>query len=310
MKNIKYEYIQRIPSHYVGSDCIQVMIPHINGGITILNSNEMTYHYLPNSSLFINRYISDERRKQFPYSQIPTHKSWVIGERIEYINQLFDFNRIYIEFADGIVKENYVIKDGNEALLATKFILPNQELTRFMSREEVEELINSSNGGVYSSNGECVQNLSLPSNKMVLDYYKKVIIKKRKYEQNEYLLYDDEDLKEYFYKSVDKMTIDDVPEGITVFDDAILVFVEGNEIKSIKAIIVKFMSADSYMVEIYDYSITIYSLEYMKHLEQTNFIKTSEPKFSKFLNSKINSEDIKKEKKRVLSLIQSKKIDD
>lgn len=306
MKNIKYEYIQRIPSHYVGSDCIQIMIPHLNGGITVLNSDEITYHYKPNSYLFVNKYTSDERKKQFPYSQMPTHKSRVRGKKVEYINQLFDFNKVYIEIANGIIKEDYVVKDGDEALLATKYILPNQEPTRFMNREEVEELMNSANGGVYSPDSGVWQDLSLPSNKRVLDWYKEQIIERRKNEQSYYGGNGtDKDLTEYFYKSVDKITIDDVPEGITIFDDAILVSVEENEIKSIKGIIVKFMGADSYMVEFYDFPVTIYSLEHMKQLEQTNSKKTPEPKFPRFLNSKINPENIKKEKKRVLSLIRT-----
>ncbi len=311
MKNIKYEYIQRISSHYVGSDCIQIMLPHLNGGITVFNSDEMTYHYKPNSCLFVNKYASDERREQFPYSHIPTHKSRFRGKKIEYINQLFDFNRVYIEIADGIIKEDYAIKDGDEALLATKYIQPNQEPTRFMNREEVEELMNSANGGVYSPDGGFLRDISLPSNEKVLDWYKEQLIKRRKNEQSYYFGNGtDKYLTEYFYKSVDKVTIDDVPEGITLFDDVILVSVEENEIKSIKAITVKFMGADRYMVEFYDFPITIYSLEHMKQLEQTNSRKTPEPRFPRFLNSKINSEDIKKEKKHVLSLIHSKKEDD
>lgn len=268
----------------------------------------MTYHYLPNSPFFINKYISDERKEQFPYSQTPTHNRIVRGKTKEYINQLFDFNRVYIEIADGMIKEDYVIKDGDEALLVTKYILPNQESTRFGNREEVERLINSSNGGIYSQDGGYWQLLSLPSNESILDSYKEHIIKKRKNELN---YYDgngtDKDLTEYFYKSVDKMTIEDVPEGITVVNDAILVSVKKNEIESIKGITVKFYGADSYMVEFYDFPITIYSLNDMKQLEQTNSRKTPEPKFPRFLNPKIDSEYIKKEKKHVLSLIRAKK---
>ena len=67
MKQEKYEFIQRIPSHYVGDDCVQVMMPHYsNSGITILNSDGMIYHYKPNSNLYINKYISDERKNNFP----------------------------------------------------------------------------------------------------------------------------------------------------------------------------------------------------------------------------------------------------
>ena len=268
----------------------------------------MIYHYKSNSYLFINKYESDERRKQFPYSRIPTHKSRVKGKKVEYINQLFEFNKVYIEIADGIIKENYVIKDGEEALVANKFILPHQEPPIFMNREEVEKLINPANGGVYSLYGEYYENLSLVSDEEILAFYKEQIIQARKNEQSFYDgRYTDDYLTEYIYKSVDKITIDDVPKGITVFDGAIIVSVEGNEIKSIKAVTIKLMGADSYMVEFYDFPITIYSLEHMKQLEQTNSIKTPEPKFPRFLNSQTNSEDIKIDKKYVLSLIQAKK---
>ena len=59
MQNEKYEYVQRIPRHYVGDTCIQTMIPHLKDSITILDSNGMQYHYKPNSELFINNYTYD-----------------------------------------------------------------------------------------------------------------------------------------------------------------------------------------------------------------------------------------------------------
>lgn len=299
MKNIKNEYIQRIPAHYVGRDCIHIMISNFNNG-TILNSSGMTYHYMPDSNFFINKYTSDERIKQFPFSQIPTHISKTKGLKVKYINQLLDFNRVYIEISNGIVKEDYVIKDGDEALLATKYIFPNQESTKFINRKEVEELLNSANGGVYSINGGHYFNISLPSDECILDCYKKQIIEINDNEDNTYL-------DESFYKIVEKMTIDDVPKEI-IIDSPILFFVKENEIKSIKNIILKFMGPNKYMVEFYDLPITIYNLNYMKQLECTNSIKISEPKFSRFISPKIDFEYVKKEKKRILSLKQSQKI--
>ncbi len=306
MKKIKYEYTQRIPSHYVGSDCIQIMVPQINGGITVLNSDEIIYHYRKDSTSFINKYVQDERREQFPYSNIPTHKSRFKGKTIEYINQLFDFNRVYIEIVDGLIKENYAIKDGNEALLATKFILPNKEQTRYMNRSELEKLLNSSNGGVYHQNGGYFPDLTLPSNENILNWYKDLIIKRFENEQR-YGNYTNKTLTEYFYKGLDKLTIDDIPANIFRLNNIILVFVQGNEISSIKLINIKFINKDSFIVEFYDYPITIYNLDYMKHLEQTSSKRTPEPKIPKLLNPKINSENIKKEKKYILSLIETNK---
>lgn len=302
MKNEKLEFVQRIQSHYVGDDCIQIMIPHyLNSGITILNSDGMTYHYKPNSYLFVNKYTSDKRKEQFPYSQIPNHKSRVRFKKLEYVNQILDFNRVYIEIANGIIKEDYVVKDGDEALLATKYILPNQEESKYMTREEVLELLKTANGGMFSSEAGCWQGYTIPTEERLLEWYKEEIIKRRKSEQEYYQNNNtDKQVSEFFFRSVDKMTIDDVPTDMTIFEDAFLISIENNEIKSVKAIIVKFMGANNYKVESYDFPITIYSLEHMKKLEQTNFRKTSEPKFPRLLNKTIDKDEIKKAKQLVL----------
>lgn len=302
MKNEKLEFVQRIQSHYVGDDCIQIMIPHyLNSGITILNSDGMTYHYKPNSYLFVNKYTSDKRKDRFPYSQIPNHKSRVRFKKLEYVNQILDFNRVYIEIANGIIKEDYVVKDGDEALLATKYILPNQEESKYMTREEVLELLKTANGGMFSSDAGCWQGYTIPTEERLLEWYKEEIIKRRKSEQGYYQGNNtDKQVSEFFFRSVDKMTIDDVPTDMTIFEDAFLVSIENNEIKSVKAIIVKFMGVNNYKVESYDFPITIYSLEHMKKLEQTNFRKTSEPKFPRLLNRTIDKHEIKKAKQLVL----------
>lgn len=302
MKTEKYEFVQRIESHYVGDDCIQIMIPHkLNSGITILNSEGMTYHYKPNSYLFVNKYTSDKRKEQFPYSEIPNHKSRVRFKKLEYVNQLLDFNRVYIEIANGVIKEDYVVKDGDEALLATKYILPNQEETKYMTREETLELLKTANGGMFSSDAGHWQGYTIPTEERILEWYKEQLIKRRKKEQEYYQGNNtDKQVDEFIFKSIDKMTIDDVPTDMTIFEDAFLVSIENNEIKSVKAIIVKFMGSNNYKVESYDFPITIYSLEHMKKLEQTNSRKTSEPKFPRLLNKAINKEEIKKGKQLVL----------
>lgn len=302
MKNKKYEFVQRIKSHYVGDECIQIMISHYpNSGITLLNSEGITYHYKPNSNLFINKYISDKRKEQFPYSQIPNHKSRVGLKTLECINQLLDFNRVYIKIADGIIEENYVVKDGTEALLATKYILPNKEELQCMTRDDVLELLKTANGGMFSSDGGYWKEYTIPTEERILEWYKEKIIMIRKHEEEYYDGFDAaKNLTEYLYRSLDKVTIDDVPSDITVFNDAFLVSIKNNEIESVKAIIVKFMSTNNYKVEIYDFPITIYSLEHMKKLEQTNFRKTSEPKISRLLNKTIDKDEIKKAKRLVL----------
>ncbi len=299
----KLEFVKRIESHYVGNDCLQIMTPYqLKNGFTMLNADGMTYHYKPNSNLFINKYTSDERRKQFPYSNIPNHKSRVGLKKLEYANQLLDFNKVYIEIKNGIIIETFAIKDGDEGLVATKLILPNQEV-KYMNRDEIMELFKSGNVGLFSFDGGYYSHgLELVTEERILEWYKEQLIARRKQEQNYY--HGDgtsSEITEFFYKSLNRMTIDDVPSDISLHNDIILISTENGEINSVKAIQVKFMGVDNYKVEIYDFPITVYSLEHMTKLEQTSSRKTSEPKFPKSLNKAIDKQEIKQARQLVLS---------
>jgi len=302
MSNKKHEFVQKIESYYTSEDCIQTFMPHsLNKEITMLNSNGIVYHYKPNSDLFINKYAKDDRKNQFPYSNIPSHKDRIGFKKIEYVNQILDYNKIYIEISDGIVKENYVVKDEDGALLATKYIIPNQEKSKIVNRKEMLEYLRTANGGMFTTEGTYIKEYSIPTEERIVEWYKEQLIKARKRE----LEYNDstgieKKLTEYFYESIDKLTIDYVPTDLTIFDDTILITVDENEIKSLKEIAIKFIRADKYKIEIYNYPITIYSLEHMKKLIQTNEKKSFEPKFPKYLNKNIDRNEIEKEKQLIL----------
>ena len=304
MKNKKYEFIQRIAKEYVGKDCVQVMIPYLKNGITILNSDGMTYHCYSNSNVFINKYINDERRKQFPYSQIPTHVSRVKAKKVQFINQFLDYNKVYITFSDNSVKEYYVIKDGNEALLAEKFIIPNNGIRSAMSREKIEELINHAMGVSYSLDGSIAPDFSLSSNEEIVNWYKQLLLNRRKWESSN--TYTDREIDNYLYNSIEKITIADIPQDIIVFKNALFVSINDEEIESIKSLTVKTYEPDNFMIEINDFPITFYSLEQMKQLEQTNSKNTPEPKFPRTLNSNIDFNMIKEEKNQ-LRLVRAQK---
>ena len=306
MKKEKYEFVQRIKNHYVGDDCLQIMVPHkLNSGFTMLNADGMTYHYKPNSYLFVNKYTSDERRNQFPYSQIPYHKSRVGFRKLEYVNQLLDFNKVYIEIKDGMIIETFAVKDDNEGLVATKLIVPNQESTKYMNRSEVIELLKSGNVGLFTFDGGCYnKGLNLISEESILEWYKQQLIEKRKKEENYYNdnVVSSLDLSYVFLKNIENLTINEVISDILLYDDYIIVISsENNEIKRVKAIQIRFMSTDNYKIISYDFPITVYSLEDMTKLEQTNSRETSEPKFPKGLNKAIDKNDIKQSKQLVLS---------
>lgn len=93
------EYVQKIKSHYVGNDCVQVMIPYQNA-LTIVSPDGMLYHHTPESRIYVNKYLEDERRKQFPYSNIPTHYSRILFKKFAYTNQILDFDKPYIRIGE------------------------------------------------------------------------------------------------------------------------------------------------------------------------------------------------------------------
>lgn len=302
MKNENYEFIQRIPSHYVGEDCVQVMNPHgLNSGITVLNGNEITYHYKPNSHFFINKYVNDNRKEQFPYSKISSHKRRIGLKKYEFVNQLLDFNKVYIQISNGIIKENYSIKHGNEALVATKYIIPTQEEDKFMSRNEILELFKNANGGSFTLDGGHWAKIPLTSEEDILEYYKNQILEAKKdIVDGEYKdTYSYRDFNNFFEKSINKLTIADVP-NIRILDNSILICTQNNEITSVKVIEIIFMGPDNYKVKSYNYPITYYTLEHMLKLEQTNSKEIREPKIPKHLNKSISKDEIEEQKQLVL----------
>ena len=114
----KSKLVQRIKSHYVGEDCIQVMVPYMSSCV-IFNQNDIQYLDHKDNS-FINNYIEDERRKQFPYHNITQHHR---NKKINLANQIYEFDKPYLEIRLGGVFESYAVKDNNEALLLTKQLI-------------------------------------------------------------------------------------------------------------------------------------------------------------------------------------------
>ena len=65
MKNA-YTYVSRIPEYYTGSDCVQVMIG-FKECMTMFDKNGILYHYVPDGSMNVNKYLSDNRRFKFQF---------------------------------------------------------------------------------------------------------------------------------------------------------------------------------------------------------------------------------------------------
>ena len=182
MKKIN-EFVQKIKSHYVGNDCVQVMIPYQNA-LTIVSPDGMLYHHTPESRIYINKYLEDERRKQFPYSNIPTHYSRILFKKFAYTNQILDFDKPYIRIGNGFWLESYAVKDNNQALLVSSIKQPT-EYIKHMTYDELLKFIGNSNnnnkeeiyyvslsGGIPINNQEVI-----PSKEEIHKYIKESLSK-------------------------------------------------------------------------------------------------------------------------------------
>lgn len=275
----KYEFVQKIQSCYVNENGIQIMVPHCaDKPISILNSDGFVYYFEPNSGLYINKYLSDPRREQFPYSDLPTHIEGRIFNKREYVNQIFDFNRVYIVICDSHFYEQFAIKNDKEALLVAKMFSfkekNNDKKTIMLNSKEFEDLWKAANLGVFSPKGNILKGITFPINERVLNWYKQELINEM----------DKNNGSSNFYKAISTMTIDDVPrnENISICDGSVHVssnnHIGKNEIDSIKYINVVFMGPESYKTNIYEWPITLYDLDYAKYLEQYSCMITPEPK--------------------------------
>ncbi len=89
--------VYRINKENIAEDCAQVMIDFFEN-LEIKNcKTDHVMFYLDKSTLnnYKNDYLEDDRRKKFPYSNIPVHRE--ISGFIKYnvTNQVFEYNNIY-----------------------------------------------------------------------------------------------------------------------------------------------------------------------------------------------------------------------
>lgn len=310
------EVVQKINSWYVGKDCAQVMVPYKNA-ITILDRNGIVYHHKEGSYVFINKYITDDRRKIFPYHSIPTHYTRFVDGKYQYTNQLFDFGQPYIRINDGNLIESYVVKDKREALLINK-VMPIVKKTTFKTREEIEEIFRQPTkeneqiyylytSGAMSHNNEFV----ISSEQEIFDYVKKQLSKNiddfRKYMETEPESYVSRyfDVNNFFLqfieKSINKLDLNDYKMNVRLDNETILLVKTNETDISIQGLDIYFIVPNYYKVDSYDIPITKYTLEQLKYLTPKIY-KTKEPKISLKLNPGITKEDLNREKKLVKKL--------
>lgn len=319
MKKVS-ELVQRIENHYVGDDCIQIMAPYKNE-ITIFNKDGIVFSHNVDSHIAINKYLEDERRKQFPYSNIPTHYS-KIGSfgKINFANQLFDFEVPYIIVGDGSIIESFAVKDKNEALLINR-VISGTKKNNYVTREELEELYTESNNKfiLHLKEPKYVSEETLRISNFqpfaieekIRNFIEKQIVTGVKDFRNYVKDYPDSIVGNYLLEH--PVFLDYVEQSINNFDltnmkfniplkcnRAIIVRTDENDI-SIQYVEANFVSVNNYRVDTIDLPVNKYTLEQLKYLSPT-ILKTKEPKIPLRLNPGVTKQDIQEAKQMVKTL--------
>lgn len=137
MKN--REQIKKIDPGYIKNNYVQIGIPYTNN-LTLFNNDTILYHHSKCDDLLINKYILDDRKECFPYSNIPVHHN---KSGITYIKQILDIEEPYIQVNGNVVIENYLIKDDGDVFLISEK-LNNYKNIIYLSTKDVLKIIDKS----------------------------------------------------------------------------------------------------------------------------------------------------------------------
>lgn len=263
--------VQQIEKQYVSDDCVQVMFPY-KDTFAIFDAKEIIYLDNCRKNTLINKYLDDSRIEQFPYSNIPIHYSKVEKDNIIFTNQLLDFEKVYISYDDGIINENFVIKDKDKALLIS------EELTKVNKKKVVIQ--ESSLVDIFINTDSEIstrfqKDLNLDINSGVWQYIKSSI--------------------ESYYHMNDKIRKEQISccNGLIISIGGIAFIVEDDmKIKYVKIRCYgsyKMLYGSYYVVDIADVPIKKYNLDEIKDLPSKSL---KDPKISLRLNPNIKSEDV------------------
>lgn len=303
MKNT-YTYVDHISSHYVSSDCVQLMIGYKNF-MTMFNKGGIQYHQVPNSTYDINSYLSDERRILFPYNDIPLHYGRVGMSKYTYTNQLLNFEERYITVSDNAIIERMAILDKDDAFVVSN-VLPIRKRFIRMTREELEDLFRTKN-----ENGEMSFVMQPDGYLWYYDSFgnflitEKEIVELAKEELQRVL--DADVLDNYAFtanwlsKNISRLDIESIPKVGLELDGVILVKIINGNISLQRIISVDFVGPNKYEVIIADLPL-MEQAPTRESLRMLGINDLKEPRISRFLNSNIDHNLVRANKRLVRRL--------
>lgn len=310
--------IQRIESPYVREDYVQTIVKYKNA-ITILSQDGVQLHGTKDN-ISINQYLVDERRKHFPYANIPMHytKEKIFSDRICHVNQIFEFNKTYIELCDGNLIERFIVKDNKEAILLKKAMpkfkrtsyLTRKELeNRFLKAKEEEQTYYFGMNGFMSIEQDFMK--LIPTEERIYEQIQEIFKKNIQYFREYQNAYPGSEVAvylrkyplflDYYEKVIQNMDLSimdfEIPIGFA--NSFIIAKIRNNEI-SLEEVEIYFIHTNYYEVVTYDVPITKYTLEQLKFVSKMN--KTKEPRIPLKLNPGVTKLDIQDAKEMVRTL--------
>ncbi len=252
-----------------------------------------------------NVYLDDERKNNFPYSQIPEHIERVLlFRKLNFVNQILDFEKPYIRINDGFITKITAFKDGDEAIVHTKILNGKlcDEKTKTITREELETYLKTGSleqldeneyedTSIFDMNGK-LYNPRLELEQKWIDEEKerlsRIIDESDRYKES---------TKNELQRAIS--TLDDISPFVLT-PKIMIKFKQNGEVK-IDAFVFKYLERGKYEIALADLPVTMESLSMIKSKAELPVIKTmKEPKISLSLNPNVTKEQLQEERAKIL----------
>lgn len=292
MKKIK-SIVQEVDPIYVHDDCLQMMMAY-KDYLLLLGNGNILYRDIPGYD-YINEYLNDERREEFPYSNIPKHKKKVMLQTFDVTNQLLEYETPYLRLSGSFSSILYALKDNNKAYIVNDFLASTKITEEDVTREELDELFAYSNDHlkIFKYNNNWGNSLKLPTNEEILDMFKE--------EAKHYIKVDSANL--YIQKAlkhiIDNASYSSIIEDYKFCEDDILVVESSSDKLSINLISIRFMGEDKYKIIKKEVPINKYTLDYISTVDKKIKL-VKEPDINLRLNKDLTKKDIEKAKSLIL----------
>lgn len=300
-----YETAKKIRSIYVKDDYLQLMMAYRDYLILFGNKELMYYKNLSlQEQRTRNVYLDDERRKYFPYSQIPEHierKAFLFKRN--FANQILDFEKPYIKVNDGLISKITAFKDDNETIIHSEILNGklNEKKVQIITRKELEHYLETGflsqtdtkeyeSISIFDGNG-ILYNSQIASEQYYLEEEKRKLSNfvDRYYDTNERT-------KKELQTAI--ATLNQIEPFYIITRRVMIKFRENNEIK-LEKFLVRYLENDKYEITTAEIPLSVETLSTIK--ENCPVIKSGrEPKISLFLNPTIPKELLQKEKTKIL----------